>query len=81
MSKHLLVKNGNKNNWSQTSPRSKINSRVENVKKWSMKMYNDDQSIFTFYGNFLICIIVSFPQAKGIYLAYHFTQGTDEHSC
>ena len=35
--KHLLVKNGNKNNWSQTSPRSKINSRGENVKKRSMK--------------------------------------------
>ena len=30
---------------------------------------------------FYIGIIVSFPQAKGIYLACHFTQGTDEHSC
>lgn len=33
ITKHLLVTDGNKNNWSQTSPRSKINSRGENVKK------------------------------------------------
>ena len=33
ITKHLLVMDGNKNNWSQTSPRSKINSRGENVKK------------------------------------------------
>ena len=55
ITKHLLVTDGNKNNWSQTSPRSKINSRGENVKKkWSMEIYNDDQPIFTFCGKFFI---------------------------
>ena len=75
--KHLLVTDGNKNNWSQTSPRSKINSRGENVKKkkingnvqwWSTNFY-------FLWKIFYIGIIVSFPQAKGIYLACHFTQG------
>ena len=40
----------------------------ENVQWWSINFFD-------------IGIIVSFPQAKGIYLAYHFTQGTDEQSC
>ena len=80
--KHLLVKDGNKNNWSQNSPRSKINSRGENVKKLSMKNVQWWSINFYFLWKFFdIGIIVSFPQAKGIYLAYHFTQGTDEHSC
>ena len=82
ITKHLLVTDGNKNNWSQTSPRSKINSRGENVKKiingnvqwWSTNCY-------FLWKIFYNGIIVSFPQAKGIYLACHFTQGTDEHSC
>ena len=46
----------------------------ENVQWWSINFY----FLWKFFD---IGIIVSFPQAKGIYLACHFTQGTDEQSC